>query len=117
MDNAVKFSPQGGRIAVSARRRSDTAEIRVADEGIGIARADQQRIFTKFYRAEDASQHSPQGTGLGLFLARGLLAAMGGRIWVESTEGEGSTFVFELPVAKESAGEAPREAETAASSR
>jgi PAS domain S-box-containing protein len=115
IDNAVKFSPQGGRIAVSARRRSDTAEFRVADEGIGIARADQQRIFTKFYRAEDASRHSPQGTGLGLFLARGLLAAMGGRIWVESTEGEGSTFVFELPVAKEGSTEPARETEKAAS--
>jgi PAS domain S-box-containing protein len=115
MDNAVKFSPQGGRIAVSARRRADTAEIRVADEGIGIARADQQRIFTKFYRSEDGSRHNPQGTGLGLFLARGLLAAMGGRIWVESTEGEGSTFFFELPVAKERSAEPAREAETAAS--
>jgi PAS domain S-box-containing protein len=113
MDNAIKFSPQGGRIAVTARRRSDTAEIRVADEGIGIARADQQRIFMKFYRAEDASRHSPQGTGLGLFLARGLLAAMGGRIWVESTEGQGSTFVFELPVAKDGPAEPARETEKA----
>src|SRR6185312_5802819 len=55
VDNAIKFSPDGGRIAVSARRRSDTAEIRIVDQGIGIARADQQRIFTKFYRAEDAA--------------------------------------------------------------
>jgi PAS domain S-box-containing protein len=117
VDNAVKFSPAGGRIAVTARRRSDTAEIRIVDEGIGIARSDQQRIFTKFYRAEDAARHSPQGTGLGLFLARGLLAAMGGRIWVESKEGEGSTFVFELPVAKEANAEPAPEAEPAASTR
>jgi two-component system, OmpR family, phosphate regulon sensor histidine kinase PhoR len=115
VDNAVKFSPDGGRIVLSARRRADTAEIRIVDEGIGIARADQQRIFTKFYRAEDAARHSPQGTGLGLFLARGLLAAMGGRIWVESEEGEGSTFVFELPVAKEGPSEPAREPESAAS--
>jgi PAS domain S-box-containing protein len=115
VDNAVKFSPTGGRIAVTARRRSDTAEIRIVDEGIGIARTDQQRIFTKFYRAEDAARHSPQGTGLGLFLARGLLAAMGGRIWVESKEGEGSTFVFELPVAKDGPAEPALEPETAAS--
>jgi PAS domain S-box-containing protein len=115
VDNAVKFSPAGGRIAVTARRRSDTAEIRVVDEGIGIARTDQQRIFTKFYRAEDAARHSPQGTGLGLFLARGLLAAMGGRIWVESKQGEGSTFVFELPVAKEGPAEPMLEPETAVS--
>jgi signal transduction histidine kinase len=115
VDNAVKFSPEGGRIAVTARRRSDTAEIRVVDQGIGIARTDQHRIFTKFYRAEEASKHSPQGTGLGLFLARGLLAAMGGRIWVESKEGEGSTFVFELPVAKDGPVEPALEPETAAS--
>jgi two-component system sensor histidine kinase VicK len=115
VDNAVKFSPDGGRIAVSTRRRSDTAEIRIEDEGIGIARADQQRIFTKFYRADEAAQHSPQGTGLGLFLARGLLAAMGGRIWVESKEGEGSTFVCELPVAKDGPIEPALEPETAAS--
>jgi PAS domain S-box-containing protein len=100
VDNAVKFSPEGGRITVSARRRSDSVEVRVADEGIGIARGDQQRIFTKFYRAEGVTQGGTPGTGLGLFLARGLLAAMGGRIWVESKEGEGSSFVFELPLAK-----------------
>jgi two-component system phosphate regulon sensor histidine kinase PhoR len=115
VDNAVKFSPNGGRISVSARRRSDTAEIRVSDEGIGIARADQQRIFTKFYRAEEAAQHSPQGAGLGLFLARGLLAAMGGRIWVESEEGRGSTFVFELPIVKDGAEERARKPQAAAS--
>jgi two-component system phosphate regulon sensor histidine kinase PhoR len=115
VDNAVKFSPAGGRVAISARRRSDTAEIRVADQGIGIPRIDQQRIFTKFYRSEEAVQHSPQGTGLGLFLARGLLAAMGGRIWVDSKEGEGSTFVFELPVASDGQVESALEPETAAS--
>ena len=115
VDNAVKFSPNGGQISVSARRRSDTAEIRVSDQGIGIARADQQRIFTKFYRAEEAVQHSPQGAGLGLFLARGLLAAMGGRIWVESEEGKGSTFVFELPIVKEGTQERVRKPQAAAS--
>jgi PAS domain S-box-containing protein len=99
VDNAVKFSPAGGQITVSARRRTDTAEVRVIDEGVGIPRADQQRIFTKFYRAGAAADAGVQGAGLGLFLVRGLLAAMGGRIWVESKEGEGSSFVFELPIA------------------
>jgi two-component system sensor histidine kinase VicK len=74
----------------------DSAEVRVSDQGVGIPRADHQRIFSKFYRAESAGTGA-QGTGLGLFLARGLLVAMGGRIWVESREGQGSTFVFELP--------------------
>jgi len=99
VDNAVKFSPEGGAITIAARRRTDTAEISVTDEGTGISRADLQRIFTKFYRAEDLARSGLRGTGLGLFLARGLLAAMGGRIWVESQEGRGSSFTFELPLA------------------
>lgn len=98
VDNAVKFSPEGGRISISARRRTESAEVRVTDQGIGIPRADQQRIFSKFFRAEGTGP-GVQGTGLGLFLARGLVLAMGGRIWVESKEGKGSTFVFELPTA------------------
>jgi PAS domain S-box-containing protein len=96
VDNAVKFSPEGGRISISALRRPESAEVRVSDQGVGIPRADQQRIFSKFYRAESTGP-GVQGTGLGLFLARGLLLAMGGKIWVESKEGQGSTFVFELP--------------------
>jgi PAS domain S-box-containing protein len=103
VDNAVKFSPEGGTITVAVRRRADSIEIRVSDEGIGIPRADLQRIFTKFYRAETGAGHTAAGTGLGLFLVRGLLAAMGGRISVESVEGEGSTFAFELPVSKRAA--------------
>jgi PAS domain S-box-containing protein len=98
VDNAVKYSPEGGTITISARRRSDTVEVRVVDEGVGISPGDRQRIFAKFYRAELGPTAAP-GTGIGLFLARGLLAAMRGRIWVESQEGHGSSFVFELPVA------------------
>jgi PAS domain S-box-containing protein len=100
VDNAVKFSPDGGAITIAARRRTDTAEISVTDEGMGIGRADQQRIFTKFFRTERVARSGAEGTGLGLFLARGLLAAMGGRIWVESQEGEGASFTFELPLAR-----------------
>jgi PAS domain S-box-containing protein len=94
LDNAVRYSPEGGTITVSARGGLDAAEITVADEGIGIPRADQQRIFSKFFRATPAGQ----GTGLGLFLVRGLVTAMGGRIWIESEEGQGSRFTFELPL-------------------
>jgi PAS domain S-box-containing protein len=100
VDNAAKFSPEGGTITIAGRRHADSIEIRVTDEGIGIPHADQQRIFAKFYRAEAASGASVPGTGLGLFLVRGLLTAMGGRVSVESVEGEGSTFAFELPVSK-----------------
>ena len=112
VDNAVKFSPEGGRISISARRRPESAEVRVSDQGVGIPRADQQRIFSKFFRAEDTGP-GVHGTGLGLFLARGLLLAMGGRIWVESKEGQGSTFVFELPAAPTGVVEAAPEKVTA----
>jgi signal transduction histidine kinase len=98
IQNAVKFSPDGGTVTVAARKpRPDAVEVSVVDEGIGIPSIEQQRIFSKFYRA-DSSNRASGGAGLGLFIAQGLVAAMGGRIWVDSTEGQGSSFTFELPV-------------------
>jgi PAS domain S-box-containing protein len=99
LDNAIRYSPDGGTIAVVARARPGVAEITVSDEGIGIAETDQQRVFSKFFRSERAP--AGQGTGLGLFLVRGLVAAMGGRIWLESEEGRGTRFTFDLPLAGE----------------
>src|SRR5919197_3925784 len=99
VENAVKYSPHGGRITVAARLRDDAVEVRVDDEGIGIPESEQGRIFTKFYRAETTGRDlASGGTGLGLFIAKELLAAMRGRIWVRSGEGQGSTFVFTLPL-------------------
>jgi PAS domain S-box-containing protein len=100
MDNAVKFSPQGGTVKVEARRSGRAVEVRVVDQGIGIPAGEQERIFRKFHRAERGGRDRG-GTGLGLFIARGLVAAMGGRIWVDSAEGRGSSFAFELPLAAE----------------
>jgi PAS domain S-box-containing protein len=102
LDNAVKFSPDGGTVTVAARRRTETVELRVTDEGVGVPEAEQERIFRKFYRG--AASGNGGGTGLGLFIARGLVAAMGGRIWVESVEGKGSNFIFELPLAGDAGG-------------
>jgi two-component system phosphate regulon sensor histidine kinase PhoR len=100
LDNALRYSPDGGTVTVGASRNRDTVEISVADEGIGIPQSDQDQIFRKFYRGSDAELRTGAGgTGLGLFIARGLVMAMGGRIWVSSREGEGSRFAFELPVA------------------
>jgi signal transduction histidine kinase len=100
VDNALRYSPEGGTVTVGAARREDTVEVSVADEGIGIPQADQEQIFRKFYRGSDAELRAGAGgTGLGLFIARGLVTAMGGRIWVSSQEGEGSRFAFELPAA------------------
>jgi PAS domain S-box-containing protein len=100
VENALRYSPDGGKVTVGAARRQDTVEVSVADEGIGIPQADQEQIFRKFYRGADAELRAGAGgTGLGLFIARGLVTAMGGRIWVSSQEGEGSRFAFELPAA------------------
>jgi PAS domain S-box-containing protein len=101
LDNAVKYSPDGGTVTVEARRGNDAIEVRVVDQGMGIPRVEQERIFRKFYRADAAAQGGAGGTGLGLFIAQGLVLAMGGRIWVDSTEGEGSSFGFALPLARE----------------
>jgi PAS domain S-box-containing protein len=101
VENALRYSPQGGTVTVGARRNADRVEVRVNDEGMGIPAAERERIFRKFYRAESAARDGAAGTGLGLFIARELVTAMGGRIWVDSTEGEGSSFTFELPAARE----------------
>jgi PAS domain S-box-containing protein len=100
VDNAVKFSPEGGTVTVGARRNGGAVEVRVVDEGIGIPAGEREHIFRKFHRV-DSGGRTRGGTGLGLFIARGLVAAMGGRIWVDSDEGRGSSFVFELPLAAE----------------
>jgi two-component system sensor histidine kinase VicK len=100
LDNALLYSPEGGTVTVGVERKDERVEVSVADEGVGIPQADREQIFRKFYRGAGAETRAGQsGTGLGLFIARGLVTAMGGRIWVESREGEGSTFAFELPAA------------------
>ena len=97
LDNAIRYSPAGGTVTVAARRHDDTVEVSVEDEGVGIPHAEQERIFRKFYRGDSSAGAVGAGaTGLGLFLAEGLVTAMGGRIWVNSDEGAGSTFVLEL---------------------
>jgi PAS domain S-box-containing protein len=102
VENAVKYSPGGGTVAVSARRLDDSVEVSVEDEGIGIPESERLRIFAKFYRAESEGRDlASGGSGLGLFIAKELLAAMRGRIWVEAREGTGSSFVFTLPLAEE----------------
>ena len=96
ISNAVKYSPSGGTVTVSARERPNVVEVAVLDEGAGVAANDRDRIFSKFFKAGTA-----QGTGLGLFIAQGLVRQMGGRMWVESDEGGGSRFAFELPIGSE----------------
>ena len=99
VENAVKYS-DGGTVTVSARRGDDGVEVRVDDEGIGVPESERSLIFSKFYRAESAGRDlASPGTGLGLFIAKELLEAMRGRIWVRPREEGGSSFVFVLPLA------------------
>jgi signal transduction histidine kinase len=97
LSNAVKFTPGGGRIDVRAALANGTAEISVTDTGIGIAPEDHQAVFEEF-RQVGAAEKKAEGTGLGLALCRKFVELHGGRIWVTSEVGKGSTFTFTIPV-------------------
>jgi signal transduction histidine kinase len=100
LSNALKFTPAGGRIEVRARVQDDVAEIAVTDTGVGIAPEDQEAVFEEF-RQVGAADNKVEGTGLGLALSRKFIELHGGRIWVKSQVGQGSTFTFTLPVRRE----------------
>jgi signal transduction histidine kinase len=97
LSNALKFTPEGGRIDVGARLDNHVAEVSVADTGIGIAPADQDAVFEEFRQVGTADKKA-EGTGLGLALSRKFIELHGGKIWVESQLGAGSTFTFTLPL-------------------
>jgi signal transduction histidine kinase len=99
LDNAIKYSPEGGRVEVEVVPSEHAVRFSVADEGLGIPQSEQRRIFDKFYRVDPNLSRGVGGTGLGLYISRELVRRMNGTIWVESREGEGSRFSFELPVA------------------
>ena len=99
LDNAIKYSPQGGRIELVFEADGDYARFSVRDEGLGIPLGEQKRIFEKFYRLDPDHRRGIGGSGLGLYICRELVRSMNGRIWVESDPGKGATFTFELPVA------------------
>jgi two-component system phosphate regulon sensor histidine kinase PhoR len=98
IDNAVKYSPDGGRVEVGIEPRDGGIRITVQDEGIGISTGEQQRIFGKFYRVDPELARGVGGTGLGLYICRELVHRMEGRVSVDSREGKGSTFVVDLPL-------------------
>lgn len=100
VDNAARFTPEGGEVRVELRGDTEHVHIGVRDSGDGVSPAEQQQLFTKFYVSPGASGIA--GSGLGLYISKGLVDAMGGRLWVSSRAGEGSTFTVELPA---SAGE------------
>jgi GAF domain-containing protein len=98
LSNAVKFTPEGGRIGIHARQADGAVEISVTDTGVGIAPEDQARIFEEFRQVGGDYAQKKEGTGLGLTLAKKFVELHGGRIWVESEVGKGSTFTFTLPM-------------------
>jgi signal transduction histidine kinase len=104
LDNAVRFTPSGGRVTVRASRINGVVDVTVADTGPGIAPEHLPRLFERFYRVDSARSRDEGGTGIGLAIARSVVEAHGGRIWAESEPGKGSTFTFQLPVATEANG-------------
>jgi signal transduction histidine kinase len=99
VENAVKYSPEGGRIEVRLAPAGDLLRFSVQDDGLGIPAAEHERIFEKFHRLDPDLTRGVGGTGLGLYICRQIVERMNGRIWVASELGKGSTFFFELPLA------------------
>lgn len=98
--NALKFSPDGGAVTVSVKEAGSMAEVAVTDEGIGITPDDLDRVFDRFYQVDSSETRSFPGSGLGLYITKELVEAMGGNVTVESEHGEGSTFTIALPKAR-----------------
>jgi signal transduction histidine kinase len=97
VENAIKYSPDGGPITVRVRG-GDVITVSVADRGVGVTSEQAEHLFERFYRVDGSLARATKGVGLGLFICRSLVEAHGGRIWVESQPGAGSTFSFTLPV-------------------
>jgi len=98
LDNAIKYSPQGGTITLQAYQDEAQIVFSIKDEGIGIPAEERERIFERFHRVENEVTRRMRGAGLGLAVCRGIVEAHGGRIWVDSQAGAGSTFCFTLPI-------------------
>lgn len=107
VENAIKYSPEGGTVTVRGDVEGNEAHIAVSDEGIGIAPSDLDRVFERFFRADGTEVRRAGGTGLGLSICQGIVQMHGGRIWAESALGVGSTFHFTLPLADPAALAAP----------
>ena len=98
LDNALKYTPRGSHLQVSAKRVRDEAEICVRDNGPGIPPEDLPHIFERFYRVDKGRSREKGGTGLGLSIVKHAVQLHGGRVWAESVPGEGSAFHFTLPL-------------------
>jgi signal transduction histidine kinase len=99
ISNAVKFTPAGGRVSVHLSARDGLVRFEVSDTGIGISEQEREQLFERFFRSQSALERQIQGTGLGLYISKAIVEAHGGRIGVQSEDGEGTTFFVELPAA------------------
>ena len=106
LDNALKYTPTDGTVNIDASVHvtndygSDMVQIQIADDGIGIPPDSQDKIFSKFYRADNATKVKTDGTGIGLYISKQIIDEHDGTIWFESKEGEGTTFYIQLPIAQ-----------------
>jgi signal transduction histidine kinase len=106
IDNAIKYSPEGSRILITLKHDNENIQFKIQDFGMGIPKNQQDKIFTKFFRGDNATKVNTVGTGLGLFLAQNIIEAHGGKIWFESEDDPkgipGAIFYFSLPIGKNS---------------
>ena len=100
LENAIKYTQMEGKVEISFEVQGDFVQISVKDSGIGIPEEDKKNIFNRLFRAKNALKVEPNGSGLGLFIAKGIIEKHGGRIWFDSKVGSGTTFSFTVPVAK-----------------
>jgi signal transduction histidine kinase len=99
IENAIKYTPAGGKIAVMISSEGENLKVAVRDNGIGILKDQQSRIFTKYFRGTNALKTETEGTGLGLFITKNIVETHGGKIWFASEEGKGTSFFFTVPAA------------------
>ena len=98
VENAIKYSPEGGEIVIAGEVKDGKIVVSVSDEGVGIPSEHQDKIFERFHRVDSPLTRGTPGSGLGLSIAKGHVEAHGGEVWLESTIGKGSKFYFSLPL-------------------
>ena len=98
VENAIKYTPDGGQVTIRARTEPEHLMFEVADSGIGIPEEDLPRLFEKFYRGKQREARAQHGTGLGLAIVHSIAESHGGKVWVESEVGKGSTFFLQIPL-------------------
>jgi PAS domain S-box-containing protein len=101
IDNAIRYTPDFGKVTVSLEHKEEEIRFSVKDNGLGIPKEQQARVFTKFFRGVNVMRIATEGTGLGLFITKNIIEAHGGKIWFESEENKGTTFYFVIPIKKE----------------